>query len=408
MNRRRRAARYDGSIPAITLRLILAATVLVPVGAQARAPQDALLVRYAVELAAERDVAPISLDAGGRGLHGVAYDRFTQAHLAARVAARRGSPLDPLKPPPVLLGKLLIVIAVPLACPGRTVRPTDVDLDNSGQAVPKWQPATGAVIQTLLPGATVPDGAIAVQFAEPSLSAGEVVRISYAAPVCSGTSKVVSLPVSATSSRALERPSIDVAPGEPRPSGPITLNIAGVVDLDGRLRYATAPEAATPIGATALAAAVKMRFEPARINGSPTPWTAGIVLTFGVPDAAPAPGEISSADVPALTEATSKCPVSGDETYGVSGRGAIHIGGGQGGSARELQYLSVLRGPKGQGLHYRSVGPVMMGDARVVLDAFEIRYADLPRPIRIYFDPSQTGALAAPKGFACAAPIVVK
>jgi hypothetical protein len=387
----------------------MAVLLAAPGTAQTRAPQAAVLVRLAIELAAERDIAPVSIDADGSGRHGVAYDLFTQAHLAGRVAMRKGAPLDPLKPPASLVTKVVIVVAVPLVCGQRTVRPTDVDVDDGGRVVPKWQPATGAMIQTLLPGAVVPAGAIAVQFADASLVAGEVVRISYAAPVCSGTSTAVSLPVSATNARALERPSIEVQPGDRAPSGPLTLHIAGVVDLDGRLRYATAPEASTPFGATALAAAMKMRFEPARINGSPTPWTSGIVLTFGVTDAAPASSEGSTPDVPSLTDATSRCPVSGDETYGVTGGNAIRIGGGVDGAARERQYLSVLRGPAGQGLQYSSAGPVMMaGRGQVILDAFEVRYLGLPRAIRIYFDTSRETPLAAPKGFACAAPIGAK
>jgi hypothetical protein len=377
--------------------------------AQTRAPHDALLARFAIELAAERDVAPIALDADGSGLHGVAYDRFTQIQLAARVATRKGAPLDPLKPPASLLVKQLIVVAVPLVCGTRTVRPADVDIDNRGRPVLKWLPATGATIQTLLPGATVPSGAIAVQFADASFEAGEIVRISYDSPVCSGASKVASLPVSVTAARALERPSIEVKPGERAPAGPVTLNITGVVDLDGRLRYATAPEAATPVGAMALASAVRMRFEPARINGSPTPWTSGIILTFGASEAPTTPSELSTPDVPSLTEATSKCPVSADETYGISGLNAIRIGGGVDASARELKYLSALRGPAGQGLQYRAAGPVMLaGRGQTILDAYDVRHAGLARAMRVYFDPSQESTLSAPKGFACAAPLVVK
>jgi hypothetical protein len=85
-----------------------------------------------------------------------------------------------------------------------------------------------------------------------------------------------------TAVRARERPTVEVAPGQAPATGALTLTIQGIVDLDGQLRYASAPEASTELGATALKIALRTPFEPARINGSPVPWTGGVILDFRV------------------------------------------------------------------------------------------------------------------------------
>ena len=270
--------------PAGLAAFALVSVLAVAVGAsQTLSPQDALLARLAIDLAADRDAAPISLDADGSRHHGVVYDRFTLAHLAARVAKLRGTPFNPEKPAASLFNKLLTVVAVPVPCGGRMVRPTDVDIIGSdGRAIQKWAPQSGAAAQAVLPGARVPGGAIAVTFADTVLRQEQVIRISYAVPVCPGTEPRVTLPVTMTTIRARERPTIEVARGQAPPTGTLTLTIQGIVDLEGQLRYATAPESNTELGAAAFNVAVKTAFEPARINGSPSPWTGGVILDFQV------------------------------------------------------------------------------------------------------------------------------
>jgi len=219
---------------------------------QSAPSQDALLARLAIEVATDHDPLPLSLDADGSGHHGVVYDRFTHAVLAARVAQLKGTPLDPSRPPASLLSHPLVVVALPLACGSRTVAPLDVDLDHQGQ-VAKWQPASGRTIDIVLPGGHVPAGAIAVQFADTTLFEGEVVHITYAGVVCAGTDRTVDLRVSMTTPRPRSRPSIELPAGNSAPSRPITLNVGGVVDQDGRLRYTSVPASTTGIGASALA-----------------------------------------------------------------------------------------------------------------------------------------------------------
>jgi hypothetical protein len=243
--------------------------------------QNAQLIRLAIELGVDREPVPIPLDPGRLGQVGFAYDRFTRAHVTARASALSGKPLDPLKPPKNLLALQLLIVAVPLTCGDRTIRATDVDVFLREAPVFKWLPVKGAGLQKLLPGVSIPAGAIGVLFDRASVGDGETVRVTYAENVCAGGTKRMDLPVSASGPRILERPMIEMPAGQPPLTGPRDLGLSGVLDLDGKLRYASVLEATTPFVAAALDAARKMRFDPARINGTPTPWTAGVIVTFG-------------------------------------------------------------------------------------------------------------------------------
>lgn len=248
---------------------------------QAPPSPDDLLARYAIDLAAaDRDVAPISLDADGSGLHGVAYDRFSLAHLFARGAKSKSTPYDPEKPPRTLVSKQLIVVALPLTCSGRAVRPLDVEIMKGVRPVLRYAAFSAQDFRTWLPGATVPAGAIGVMFNDTVLWANSVVNIRYAGPACPGASNIVSLPVTASDASPIGQPVLKMPEGETAPAAPVTLRIDGIVDLEGRLQYASSREPATPVNKAALTAAASLRFEPARINRSPTPWSAGVILTF--------------------------------------------------------------------------------------------------------------------------------
>jgi len=248
---------------------------------QTTAAQNAQAMRLAIELAAEREPLPIPLDQGRPGQVGRAYDRFTRAHVNARAAALAGKPFDPLKPPKDLLSLQLLIVGEPLTCGDRTIRATDVDVFMKAAPVFKWLPVKGSALRKLLPGVSLPADAIGVLFDRASLADGEMVRVTYAENVCSGATKRMELPISASGPRIMERPMIEMPAGQPPLTGPVDVTFSGVLDLDGRLRYSTVLEATTPFNAAALDAARKMRFEPARINGTPTPWTAGVIVTFG-------------------------------------------------------------------------------------------------------------------------------
>lgn len=262
---------------------LVAAAATIVAASQALSPPDAMLARLAIDLAVEREAAPISIDADGSRRHGVVYDRFTNAHLAARVAKLRGRPFDPRRPPVSLLNKWLVVVAVPLACGDRIARPIDVDVIGAdGRAVRKFAAQRGGGIQSLLPGAVTPAGALAVPFADTVLRGKQRIRISYSGRACPDGQSSLSFPVTMAAAGPRERPTLEVMPGQASSTERLRLNIQGVVDLEGLLRYASAPEASTELGATALKIALRTRFEPARINGSPAPWTSGVILDFSL------------------------------------------------------------------------------------------------------------------------------
>jgi hypothetical protein len=316
-----------------------------------REVQDALFARLAIDLARERDPQPISLDADGSGRHGVIYDRFTLAHATARAAQLKGAALDPAAPPASLLFGTPIVVALPLSCESRTVQPTDVSMIHDGRRVQKSAPATGQAIAALVPGLAAPAGAMAVKFHDEVLYPGATVEVTYNGLVCPGTSNRLSFALTMTDAKAVTAPVVELSAGQTRPPGAVTVSLGGVVDLDGRVRYANPPEAGSAFVTAAHAAAIKMRLEPARVNRTPVPFAAGVHVTFAgaaTTDAPPA-AEGTTPDVPGLTAGSSQCRAHSAVTYGISAFNAIRVGGGADGMARMIKYLNALRGPAGQG-----------------------------------------------------------
>src|SRR5690349_12359530 len=374
--------------------------------AQTRAAQDGYLARLAVELGADRDVVPVQLGPDNANPIAVVYDRFSRAHHIARRAFQKNAALNPAAPPRDLITGQMLIVAFALNCGDRVVKPTDVNITRNTQPLPKWLAVSGAALQKLLPDVPAPDGAIGLQFQDTELRDGQIVRVSYADTICNEKERQISIPVTKSVPRISERPQIEMPMDQPAPASSITLTLSGVVDLDGRIRYASAPEATTPFGKAALTAANKMKFNPARINGWPVPFTDGVIVTFGAAAAPPPAAGGSTPDVAGLTAASSKCEVSADDTFGRFVSRAIRIGGKADGMDRIKQFLAVLRGPAGQGLRYEFSGPVMMGGKTI--EGVEVRYAGLAEAQRIYFDTSLEDKLLAPHGFTCAAPIVIK
>lgn len=369
--------------------------------AQTQAQTSAWRARLAIELAAEGDASPISLDSDGSAGHGWAYDAFTRAQLAARAAAIKGTPLDPLKPPANFLSRQLVVLARPVPCGDRVVRPIDVDLVDRGREVPRFLPVSGAAAQALLPGASIPSGAVAVMFTTMALWQDEVVRITYAGPLCDSASRRVLLPVVATGAGATGR--LTMPPGTTIRAGTSTVTIHGVVDLRGRLRYASSPDAPAAV----VDAASQLTYEPARLNGSPVPWTSGFVLALDPPAAATRErATIRTTDAPGLTTATSRCEVSERATYGTTGSDPIRIGGLVDALLREALYLRALRGPAGEGLEWRQAESTRMAVVTgSEVHVWEAVGSAASPPVRLFFDPGREEPPRAPMGFTCAAPL---
>jgi hypothetical protein len=150
----------------------------------------------------------------------------------------------------------------------------------------------------------------------------------------------------------------------------------------------------------------------------------GVALTIGPPTGSPPgptgprgaappsntnmPGATTTPGVAGLSAATSQCPIADDATYGTTTTSPIGIGGGAAGAERESKYLSVLRGPAGQGLRHQRAGAMLAPDRTTTLTVYEVSYAGLDKPVRIYFDRARAADVKAVKGFVCAAPLEVR
>lgn len=111
--------------------------------------------------------------------------------------------------------------------------------------------------------------------------------------------------------------------------------------------------------------------------------------------------ETRTPDVPGLTEATSLCSVSDDETYGVTPDNPVKVGGGAFYvKARSLRFLQALRGPEGQGLHFKRLGSFDHTDGSL-LDMYEVEHGGTPR--HIYIDAYRWAEPKAPRGWLCGA-----
>ena len=117
----------------------------------------------------------------------------------------------------------------------------------------------------------------------------------------------------------------------------------------------------------------------------------GIALVFSVVCARGADGQ------PA-------CAVSDDAAYAFTKEKPVQVGGmPMFGASRQRRYLDTLRGPDGQPIRYTRAGAVEVGDWLV--DAYQVTYDGLERPITLYLDWYHFTEPRAPKGFACAQPI---
>src|SRR5579863_9471148 len=114
----------------------------------------------------------------------------------------------------------------------------------------------------------------------------------------------------------------------------------------------------------------------------------------------------TTADVPGLTAATSTCGLSDDATYGTTTANPIKVGGGDLYMAsRQVKYLSALRGPTGQGLHFVRTGSLKPEADGTILDAYNVSYPGLDKPRVLYLDGYHWDQPLAPKDWLCGAPM---
>jgi hypothetical protein len=241
--------------------------------------------KLAVAQGATRDFDPIPLGSDGSTTHGVVYDRFRIVARAARAAAA-GTPLDPAKLPQEL--PHTVIVAYPLACGERTVRPTAIDLvAPNGAVMPKTgqRQASGDEIAGLVARLEVPEGslAIAVQLSAPRPN--DTIRITYAEG-CGTGSDQVNLRVTGAGPRGIEMPQPVLPEGAPAEQ-PVLLQV--LVDLDGRMYNPTYVGGPTELAAAAIAAVASWQSEPGRINGAPVATGTHVQVRFKMPALSAAP-----------------------------------------------------------------------------------------------------------------------
>lgn len=98
------------------------------------------------------------------------------------------------------------------------------------------------------------------------------------------------------------------------------------------------------------------------------------------------------------------------DAYGYGRRNPVKVGGGpESGVANERRWLDGLRGPGGEPVRYRRLGSCCefrRGRVQGRLDAYEVTYAGLAKPVVLYLDmyAEPRGVPAPPEGFTAASP----
>ncbi|HEX6974680.1 MAG TPA: hypothetical protein VF147_09775 [Vicinamibacterales bacterium] len=112
--------------------------------------------------------------------------------------------------------------------------------------------------------------------------------------------------------------------------------------------------------------------------------------------------ETTTPDVPGLTADASKCGVSTDPAYGTTKENPIKVGGGAAYMAsRQVKYLNALRGPAGEGVHFKRAGS-LPDSGGTFLDRYELDIKG-ERKTTLYLDGYHWSDPVAPVGFLCGA-----
>lgn len=112
--------------------------------------------------------------------------------------------------------------------------------------------------------------------------------------------------------------------------------------------------------------------------------------------------ETTTSDVPGLTAATSLCKIADDVSFGTK-ENPIKTGGGDLYMAsRQVKYLSALRGPAGEGIHFKRAGSVRSSDGNTILDLYNLDYKGVR--LSLYIDGYHWADPVAPPSLLCGAP----
>jgi len=401
-----------------------------PVAPAAPGLLDSQLARIAAEIAQKGDPVPAPLDVAGPVVHGVVFDRFLVGAVKARAAFKAGTPIDPATAPPTLVQGDLIAVAFPFTCDGRTIAPRNLAVSIGGGTRPgplreTGVPLTGTALEERLPGVVLPAGAVGNAFAGGAFSLELEVRVTYADIPCGGADPTLTFPIQWNRGQSVPRVTVARLPAGSALPSPTDVRLRGMVDLEGTYRFPTIADGPAELAASAAVVASQWKFQPYRANGVPVPLSVLATLTFtasGMPEAAPpvsasgtTPPELMTSStiggrstvdfttpsVADLSAATSKCEIA-TGAYGLEPGDPIKVGGGpRDGPARERAYLSALRGPAGEGLRVVRLGTTMGADKETILDLYEITYAGLAAPLRLFLDEYHDAPTKAPQGLTC-------
>ncbi|MBW3569934.1 MAG: hypothetical protein KY467_02395 [Gemmatimonadetes bacterium] len=103
-------------------------------------------------------------------------------------------------------------------------------------------------------------------------------------------------------------------------------------------------------------------------------------------------------------------PREATDAYGYGRGNPIQVGGGsESGAANQRRWLDALRGPRGEPVRYRRLGSCCHYEAngsQGVLDAYQVTYPGLEKPVVLYMDMYAKSAVppAPPEGFTAAPP----
>lgn len=255
-----------------------------------------LRARLALDTGAAAKAAPVNLDGAGTLL---GFDRFTIISLHAFAAAAAGAPLDPEALPRELAQAGMVFVAAPAACGERRIAPLTIDLITAqGRPVRRAEAAlTPEQIGSLLPGAELPEGAVAYQFNLAEFGANLTAQVAFDEATCDGRPTSAAVPIRFTRARPVDMTKPPVPAGMEPPGETVWLQ--AVVDLDGRLRqprYMGGPEA---YAEAAMAALAEWVAEPAAVNGRPVVSDTMAGVSFVPGGAAPPSAGPSPAGAPA-------------------------------------------------------------------------------------------------------------
>ena len=243
------------------------------------------LVTLAIKTGKEGDVAPIPVSADGSTRYGIVIDAFRFVAGSSRMLASAGGGMTPENMAAAIGSGQYVVIAYELSCDGAARRPKAMVLVGpQGQTLEPRGLMNAKQLRTMLPWATIPDGALGATFPGNNPPAGGSVRFTYDGDACPDGAPDVTLPFKAGPPRKI----VDAKPLWPAgvpvpPAGDIVrVEVRATIDVEGvpvQLEVRSGPP---EFAESALAAVRQWRYTPYTLNGAPAyaPITMTVVVTF--------------------------------------------------------------------------------------------------------------------------------